>query len=456
MTNHDTRTGSGRARGRLARWALVLAFMVPAAGCDILDVDNPNNLTQEQLNERTAATSAVNGGIATVTRGLGEMSAPYSTLTDELTWIGSRDAWSQLDRGNIDDPANEFVDDAFTWFSEGRWMIDEAVDLVRGHLSDESTPEMQENLVRALIWKGIQYIAIGDMMEDYAFSDRMEAGPAVGPGNMGTAVYQPAIDALGEAITVAQSLDPDVIEDADVHELRATALRARALHAQAVWNYLHGMGAGPLVTAGAADAATVVADQGFSDWTFDAEFSAATVASDLGFQVNNRGELQLGTAYVTRNVDDSIDEYIFMDPITGEVDVRMRGLATAFLAGGDFPSMIQVSNREMHLILAEEQLANGNVTGAGGFMAHINHVRVEITDEDPYTGPGQLAPMVMLEHERRANLYLQNRRLADHYRFGTPSPEWDATSVAASNMDVMLPITCIEIRANENLSAEGC
>ncbi|MDZ7694359.1 MAG: hypothetical protein U5K69_25090 [Balneolaceae bacterium] len=54
----------------------------------------------------------------------------------------------------------------------------------------------------------------------------------------------------------------------------------------------------------------------------------------------------------------------------------------------------------------------------------------------------------MLEHSRRVNLFLQGRRLADHYRFGSSSPEW------APNQDeagTFFPITITEIRANPNI-----
>jgi len=264
-------------------------------------------------------------------------------------------------------------------------------------------------------------------------------------------VYQTAIDYLTEAIGMAQA------DGLDNLELRATAMRARAAHAQAVWNCIHGTGDAncPLTTAGSADAQTVVASEGFSDWMFRLEFNPSTIHDtwqSVQFQVNERGELQIGPTFVTRNADDSIDEFIFMDPIEGEVDARVTAAADEFLGGGQFSPITQASNREMHLILAEAELANGN---PAGFETHINHVRDNITGQD-VTYTGQIPAMEMLEHERRANLFLQNRRLADHYRFDNPPQEWPANSFAATNPGTMLPITCIEVRANENLNTPGC
>lgn len=455
MTNQHTRAGSGLARGRLARWALVLALMTPLAGCDILDVNNPNNLTQDDVVNVDASDAITEGAQSAVSGGIAEMAGPYSTVTDELIWIGSRDAWEQLNVGSVEDPANEFVDRAFPFLAEGRWMADEAIAINRDHVSESNTADLRENLAESLMWGGVIYTAIGDMMEDFAFSDRMEAGAPVGAGNMGS-VYQTAIDYLTESISMAQA---DGLEEL---ELQATAMRARAAHAQAVWNCLHGGGGTcPLVAAGTADAQAVVDDEGFSDWQFRLQFSPATITDvwqSVQFQVNERGELQIGPTYVTLNADESIADTIFVDPLTGDTDPRVASAMAEFLGGGQFSPITQASNREMYLILAEAELAtNGNTAT---FQGLINNVRQDLSGPSPgvaYTGPGTgLTGEEILEHERQANLFMQNRRLADHYRFDNPPPEWVSTSFAFNNPGAMLPITCIEVRANPNINTPGC
>jgi hypothetical protein len=54
----------------------------------------------------------------------------------------------------------------------------------------------------------------------------------------------------------------------------------------------------------------------------------------------------------------------------------------------------------------------------------------------------------MLQHERRVNLFVQYKRLQDHYRFGVKSMNWLAGSPAATTPGLVLPITRIEIEAN--------
>jgi len=450
MSNRYTKTGRprpGGTGGRHARRALLVALLMPLAACDLTDVENPNDLVEEDVQARAAANAVANGALATVSRGIGFMIAPYSTTTDELTWIGSRDAWNQLNQGNMVDPANEFVDAAFPFLAEGRWMADNAIEIVRGHIADESTAPLRRDLARSLIQAGIIKTTIGDMMEDFAFSDRQEGAPAIGAQNM-FQVYEQAIDHFTEAISIAEA-------DGRANlVLQATALRARAQHALAVWQKIQGsVPADPLVSAGVADAQAAIAMTGGEDWMFQAEFSSSTISNNMAFQVNERGELQFGEPYATRNADDSVDEFIFTDPITGEVDTRFLATVEDFMGGSEFVPITLASAREMHLILAEADLAAGNVDG---FTDHINAVRVDLTNTAPFEGPAQLDPLEMLKHERRTNLYLQGRRLADHYRFGEPAVNWLSGSPAINSPGTMFPITCIEVRANLEIDNPGC
>ena len=55
-----------------------------------------------------------------------------------------------------------------------------------------------------------------------------------------------------------------------------------------------------------------------------------------------------------------------------------------------------------------------------------------------------------LQHERRANLFLQGRRLPDMYRFGATSVMWDAVEKSAAG--AFFPIPIRECRANDNVS----
>ena len=100
-------------RGRAARMAAVLSATLFAGACGLLDVTNPNNVVEDALTNPGAASAIANGAGATVTRALTAIFAPYGAVTDELTYVGSRDAYGYADRGEVSDPFNEFADAAF-------------------------------------------------------------------------------------------------------------------------------------------------------------------------------------------------------------------------------------------------------------------------------------------------------------------------------------------------------
>ncbi|MCZ6818985.1 MAG: hypothetical protein O7G31_05775 [Calditrichaeota bacterium] len=93
------------------------------------------------------------------------------------------------------------------------------------------------------------------------------------------------------------------------------------------------------------------------------------------------------------------------------------------------------------MIIAESDIARST---AGAAVVHMNTIRAldgltAITTEDPAT---------MLQHERRANLHMQGRRLGDMYRFGIQDATWQTTSDAVTVPGSFLPITISEKMSN--------
>lgn len=405
-------------------------------GCGLLDVDNPNALVQADFEKITAAAAAVNGSQATVARGVGSIYASFSTVGDEITWIGSRDAWNELDQGKPDNTGNEFVDGSFPSIAQARWMSNSVVTLMEGHLAEQpGDPSLTADLARANLYAGVAYSTIAQLFDDFAFSDRTEPGPLLGPDGM-RGVFDEAISYFTAAMA-----------NGGMTATRAQAARAQAYHQRAIWDMLNPAGsapANPLVSDASAnsDAEAVLASIGGTDWEYRFAYSNSTVSNNLAFQVNERGELQIGPDYVTRNNKDEITGHILMDPIEGALDVRYKARVDEFLANGEFSPVTVVSERGLRLILAEAALAGGN---EAGFAEAINMVRA-MDDLTPYSG--QVPAMDMLQHERRVNLFLQFKRLQDHYRFGATSSNWLSGSVAETTPGTMLPITRVEILAN--------
>ena len=411
--------------------SLLLGFTL--IGCD-LDVDNPNSLLEGDLQDPSAAAALANGAWNASLRGVTYMMMPHAVATDESVWIGSRDAWYQIDKGGMTNVYNEFVDQAWPYISEARWMSDKAVSILEGLGAD--LPNNQD-LVLAYLSGAMVRVYIADMFEDFVYSDKTEAGVPVGAANM-SQLYDEALALLGKASSIATG----------DNAVKVLSLVARTRHAKAVWGKVNPVNtASPYVSAGASEAAAAAAMMS-ADWKWRMNFSSSTVSNYMAGQINDRQEMDLfQNALVETATPGAGGDPQPNDPVTGLPDSRMTAIATEFRAGGGGTSWTPVtitSLREMHLIIAESKKAGGDDAGC---LAELNALRT-FDSLDPY--PSGTDAGTALQHERRANLFLQSRRLSDMYRFNLTSTVWDA--VEKSPAGSFFPITISEIRSNPNIS----
>ena len=419
--------------------ALVIATLIIVSGCDLLDVSNPNNLIEDELDNPAAAPAMANGAEATVTRALGAILAPYSAGTDELTWIGSRDAWDELDIGRLENPNNEFTDAAFPFVGEARWTTDEYIRRIEG-FREEGLLNDENTLARVYLYGAVIYTGIADMFDDFAIdSDRREGAPPVGPDNM-SSLYDTALSYVDAALD---------LEPRPSLEVALTGMRARIQYSQAVWQTVNPVSGAPqdnlINESGAVQDAIAALDMMDANYVFAMEMDGSLpslVVGDLSMalQVNQRAELGFGETYIEPEPDGTFSAVSLRDPIDDVVDPVLEEAITEFIAQDQFADIPVVSAREMHLILAEAALA-GNPTL--DYTEEINKLRA-LDGLTPYDD--QVDAFDLLKHSRKVNLYLQGRRLADHYRFDDPSPNWSANTPGT-----FLPITITEIRANPNL-----
>ena len=413
---------------------LISLFVVfTMIGCD-LDVDNPNSLLEDDLADPSAAAALANGAWNASLRGITYMMMPHAVATDESVWIGSRDAWYQIDKGGMTNVYNEFVDQAWPYISEGRWMSDKAIAVLEGLGTD--LPD-SDDLVLSYLTGAMVRVYIADMFEDFVYSDKTEAGTPIGAANM-SQLYDEALALLGKAQSIATG----------DNAVRVLSLIARTKHAKAVWGKVNPVNtASPYVSAGASEAASAAALMS-ADWKWRMNFSSSTVSNYMSGQINDRQEMDLfQNALVETATPGAGGDPQPNDPVTGLPDSRMSVSAAEFRAGGGGTQWAPVtitSLREMHLIIAESEKAGGNDAGC---LAELNALR-SLDSLDPY--PSGTDAGTALQHERRANLFLQSRRLSDMYRFNLTSTVWDA--VEKSPAGSYFPITISEIRANPNIS----
>ena len=259
----------------------ILVLSLVTVGCD-MDAENPNALVEEDLADPAVAAAMANGALNTTSNGIGAVITPGSVASDESTWIGSRDAWGSLDKGQMSDVYNEFVDGQWNQITEGRWMADQAV-VTLENLQSEGTLGDIEDLARAYLYAGVVKVYIADWFEDFVYSDKTVAGEPIGKGNMMT-VYDEAIASFKSGLSTTSSSEM---------KARYNAMLARAYFAKAI--HAGGLNGGGFVSSG--DAKTY-ADAALSTWDetsqYLIEYSSTTVSNDFSWQINGRSELEFG------------------------------------------------------------------------------------------------------------------------------------------------------------------
>jgi len=421
-------------------------------GCkSMLDVDNPNNVSSGALQEPTAAPAIVNGAINTGANALSSLLNAYTIISDETFQSGSRDDYRLLDTGAIDINTNEYLQASYLVAMRARWMAEQAIKQV-GQFDADGLLQDKQLLAQAYLMGAIIYDEMGNMFDDVAISDRINAGPNLGEQNM-VQVYDSALKWLDAGVAIA----------AGENKAAGLGMRARVRFDQAVWQKLNPPGttpADPLVNDAQATADAVAALAAMSgdyhfDFLVDNTNSGDDASGGVGFEMNSRVEhtpdSSLATIDPTNKKPTAI---IAKDPVTGLVDSTAVKIIKRFIdpeAPQDInhPALTVVSKREMYLIIAEAALAAGNTAD---FDTNINLLRA-MDGKAAYTGAGPTR-LQLLQWERKVNLVFQGRRLLDMYRFGLQDPRWVSSSVARQKPGCLLPIPLIEREANKDITSE--
>ncbi len=438
-------------RGRSGRSAPLLALWVVASATacgGLLDVDNPNNIKAEDIENPVAAASLANGAQASVAAALPSMALLTGTASDEFDWSGSRDGWNELDHGNVHNPFNEFTDGAFPQIAEGRWLADEAVRVLEIHLANNKLTN-KSDLARAYLTRAIIYSSIAEQFEDWALSNKDSAAAPVGKANMGT-FFDVAVSSTdaGLGITGISS----------TLRLQLTAVKARAQFAKSIWTQIRTSPIPLGAVANSAAATTALAAIGMlttTDWKFQYQYGANTVGTDYRGWVNQRQEMRIGKAYAAPDPSGkpTWTTTVLNDPITGTTDPVIDREQKAFKAAS-YPPFTITSAREMRLIVAEDALARSDIPT---FQTQINAIR-GIDALPNWTPASTVSALDMLKHERRVSLFLQARRMLDHYRFGpsTYPADWFSNATAVVAPGTLLPISAVECLSNPFIGAANC
>lgn len=427
--------------------AVLAAAAVTGCGLFNTDVANPTAVDEASLANPAAAPTLANGLASSVTRAHAAVFGAMGTVTDELTWIGSREFYNLLDGGDITDPQNEYFNDSgWPFVAEARWLSEYTIRRLEG-FNAEGQLRNRVDLARAYIHAATIYNMIGEFYDDFVISsDRQTGGAPIGPENM-----RIMFDSAAAFLTRAEAI-PGISVD---QRRQILGLRARVRHSSAMWSLLRPARtapANPLVNNAAANAdataALAVMPEGY-------RYQLRTTPQNrpginIGFEMTQRLEIRAGGTIINADATGlrpaaGLAGIKLVDPVTGQPDAAVaRAIDECCRAssGIDIPFTI-TSAAQMHLILAEAALAQNNL---GTFATHINAARAT-TGKSAWSQASSVTPRDLLIHERRVNLFLVGQRLTDLYRFGLKSDRWLPNSIAYRKA-CYAPIATLERQTN--------
>ncbi len=447
--------------------AAVLAATLGACNLFETSVRNPNAITEDALGGAAIAANLTNGLGSSVLRSMAAVLGPNAVVSDELTWIGSREAYRQLDEGQITDPRNEYTNEnGYPFTSEARWYADFVTeDRMPALLATVDSVRVRPDAARALLYSAMIHTMIGEMYDDFVLT-RLRAieAPSVGVARFDT-MFVIAIDRATRGLQLATTAGNTALR----RDL--TAIRARARHSRAIKAQLRAARAAAAPgTSAAAPTSPLIND---ADATADAQAAIALMTPgyrfqfvpqpatlpgiNVGFEMNSRLEIRVGGAYINPNASGT-------QPLPGVAGIRLTDIANptptpdAALArvvdeccrsavDRTMP-MTVLSEVDMQLIVAEAALATGNTAN---FETAINAVRARSSKPAITVAglPTGVTASDLLVHERRVNLFLQMRRLMDHYRFGIPADRWVTQNIAIRR-HCFFPVSFGEKLSNRN------
>ncbi len=434
--------------GRPRRFAVIAALSgLALSACDsLLDVENVTFIAAEDVRNAASADLWANGVHNRVAAGWDGALILLSAASDELRFAGQFAYWGELDRGHLDRPNNQGLNDMFGLFATAQWYSGEAIQVLDSLYQDGSLTDT-EPLARVYLYGSIIHGTVADVMADYAPSAPHDPGPALGSENMRT-LYDLAI----QYATSGLALQPGGVLERDL-----LAARARASHARLVWQRVRpppaDVSGGGLVSGGgaAADALAALGADG-SDWRFEFDYPLGIAGSNTAGTINCLSSLRFGDRYVTTTPDGlRAASVILQDPIDKVPDPSLHHLMFEVIhipAPCPFKTFTVTSAREMHLIVAEDALASGDTAT---FADHVNQLRA-LEGLTPWASASGVSAWDMLVYERTTRLFLTGRRLADMYRFDIQSDSWEASSAAATMPGTLYPIPTREIEANCKLN----
>jgi len=391
-----------------ARW-LRQAFVVGllpifAAGCDgLLEVENPTNLLDEDLERPQLEEALGNSGEASLAGAYGAALVNGEMLGDQVFHVSSQDFAILLDQGDRR-TANSAVEGMYNNLASALAIADQMVVRLTAMVDD---PSDHLGIARNYFWGGAARVVLISYFEELTY----DGGPPVPPAQ----ALRDAIERYESAAAIAAAAG-----DANL-EAGAYGAIARAYRGIYFEELHHGAGADPTLFEQAET------------------FARRALDTQADFSVNLRygSPGTVNTLYNNFNVGfrhrPTPHYYERLDPVSGEPDPRIllsplvelgvRGEAMHDqLKWTSFTTPLAVSRAgEAELIVAEARLVAGDPDGA---IQWINRVRDHAGLADFPGGDAETIRQQII-YERDTELWLEGRAWEDHRYYGiVPQLKW--------------------------------
>jgi len=388
-----------------------LAALVGTGACgDILKVESPGRISDDDLGSKDAVPGMVTGMKYDLSQAVDANLEILALASEEMFHGGSYD-WADIPRGviNDDDPG---VAGSWNSTQQARWVSEHGIPKIQDVLTESEFSKSPE-VARAYVYGGYANRILGGSW----CSSVIDGGPEI----PNTDHFQRAVDQFTAAIPVAQAAGRSDLVNA------AYAGRAQAKVLMGDW------------TGAAADAAQVPAD-----FTFSAEIDTE-MRNELAYETHARYEYTVYDTYMEAHPDDPRAPWVIALNNDGTVANGANGSTPMYQQNkfDDNASDVALSKgTEMLLVRAEAALRSSDIAGAYGFM---NQAR-DVYGMDHLTVAADIAAAwADLRYERGATLWLEGRRLEDLRR-------WYAESGPAHDDTLNGRATCIPISKAEKLA----
>ncbi|MFN3135642.1 MAG: RagB/SusD family nutrient uptake outer membrane protein [Candidatus Kryptonium sp.] len=360
-------------------------------GCKgLLQVENPNQITDENLNQPTAIPAIVTGIAADFADQYHWTIICSGLLSNELIHIGSFPTFREMHDGNVQDN-NITMENWYGFLQRARWVAENGAERIKQIVGEDSARKMIEYAM-ARIYAGFALIHLADMWD----GSPIDGGPLLSRDS----IYNRAISHFTEVINIVDGL-PSARTFKNGHQTLTPA------HVKAI-AYL-GRARAKLHKGDLSGAYSDVANEAlFTGLKFDAVYSENTSRENnlVYIYAYDRPEVAVGPRHQIEG-----DPRVPVEkPTAGRPYWRQRKYPTR---AADIPI---VEWQEANLIRAEYFHSQGNITSA---LSEINKNRRAVGLSD--TVVADLPSLLnLIREERKREFFLEGMYLQDLRRFKDP------------------------------------